>query len=372
MNTGTIETKIAVGLGDRSYDVRVGTGLIASAGRHIAPFARSRRLFVVSDLTVARLHGAQLQAGLSAANLRVHEVTLAPGEATKSFTELERLCDALLDLHIERGDVVVAFGGGVIGDLAGFAAGVLKRGIDYVQIPTTLLAQVDSSVGGKTAINARQGKNLVGLFHQPRLVLADLDMLNTLPRRDLLAGFAEVVKYGLLGDAAFFHWIETHGVDVLNGAPNARSHAVVTSVAAKARIVAADERESSVRALLNLGHTFGHALEAETGYSERLLHGEAVAIGMVLAFQLSERLGYCAAGTAQKIMSVFANLGLPTSPRDALGLRVNADTMLAHMAHDKKNRDGQLTLILARGIGQAFVTQEAPVADIHAVWHAAL
>jgi 3-dehydroquinate synthase len=355
-------------LGARSYDVLAGPGLVARAGELILPHTKSRRVFVVTDSNVAGLYGDALTHSLAQAGIAARTFVLPPGEGTKSFSQLAELCDALLAAGVERGDLIVAFGGGVIGDLAGFAAGILKRGVDFVQIPTTLLAQVDSSVGGKTAINAAAGKNMIGLFYQPRLVLADTDILDTLPRRELLAGFAEVVKYGLLGDAAFYHWLEANGDAVLSGSGPERLHAIVTSIAAKARIVAADEREAGLRALLNLGHTFGHALEAETGYSERLLHGESVAIGMIMAFDLSERLGHCAPGAAARIAAFSKRIGLPTSPCDVPGLNATPDIMVAHMTHDKKNKGGRITLILARGIGDSFVSEDTPEAAIREQW----
>lgn len=363
---------VSVGLGSRSYDVLVGADLLRDAAHHLAPFAKSRRLFVISDRNVLALHGGRLREALRIGGFNTHETVLDPGESAKSFSGLEQVCGALLDNRIERGDLVVAFGGGVIGDLAGFAAGVVKRGVDFVQIPTTLLAQVDSSVGGKTAINATQGKNLIGLFHQPRLVLADTEVLNTLPRREMLAGFAEVIKYGLLGDKAFFEWLGVHGEAVLAGPGPERTQAIVTSVAAKARIVAEDEREGGIRALLNLGHTFGHALEAETGFGDRLLHGEGVAIGMVLAFQMSERLGLCSKGTADDIIRLFKRLSLPTSPRDIPEFQSSPERLLAHMEHDKKAEGGHLTLILARGIGAAFVQRDADRAVVRDIWRMAL
>lgn len=363
---------VAVGLGTRSYQVLVGHNLLRQAPASIAPFCPTRKLFVISDNNVMRAHGDRFLAELRVGGFEVHDHVLAPGEASKSFAGLEQVCGALLDGRIERGDLIVAFGGGVAGDLAGFAAGVVKRGVDFVQIPTTLLAQVDSSVGGKTAINAAQGKNLIGLFHQPRLVLADTDVLNTLPRREMLAGFAEVVKYGLLGDAAFYDWLEAHSDAVLAGSGPERTRAIVTSVSAKATIVAQDERESGMRALLNLGHTFGHALEAETGFGDRLLHGEGVAIGMVLAFEMSERLGLCDAGISARIAGFFRRVGLPARPGDVPGLTASPQIMLEHMEHDKKAQGGQLTLILARGIGQAFVHRNANRAAILDVWRAAL
>jgi 3-dehydroquinate synthase len=359
---------IQVGLGARSYDVIAGHGLLRRAGELILPFTKSRRVFVVTDINVSRLYGDALTHNLAQTGIAAQVFPLPPGEGTKSFPQLAELCDRLLAAGVERGDLMIAFGGGVIGDLAGFAAGILKRGVDFVQFPTTLLAQVDSSVGGKTAINAAAGKNMIGLFYQPRLVLADTSVLDTLPRRELLAGFAEVVKYGLLGDATFYQWLEANGDAALASPGAERLHAIATSIAAKARIVAADEREAGLRALLNLGHTFGHALEAQTGYSERLLHGESVAIGMIMAFELSERLGHCAPGAAARIAAFFKHVGLPTSPRDVPSLNASPETMVAHMTHDKKNKGGKITLILARGIGDSFVTEDTPQDAIREQW----
>jgi 3-dehydroquinate synthase len=282
--------RLRVELGPRGYDILVGDGLLATAGQWIAPIAQGQRLFVVTDETVAAAHLATLERALDDAGIAYEALVLPPGEQTKGFAHLESLTSRLLTLKVERRSLLAAFGGGVIGDLTGFAASILLRGIDFVQIPTTLLAQVDSSVGGKTGIDTAQGKNLIGSFHQPRLVLADTEVLSTLGRRELLAGYAEIVKYGLINDVAFFDWLETHGTGVIEGDPAARRHAIVTCCAAKAAIVAADERESGARQLLNLGHTFAHALEAELGYDDRLLHGEAVAIGLVMAFDLSVRL----------------------------------------------------------------------------------
>jgi 3-dehydroquinate synthase len=352
--------RIRAALGARSYEVVAGPGVLADAGREMRALGPVRRAFVVTDALVGPLHAAALVRSLSDSGIAAPVVTVEPGEGTKSFAGLERLCDSLLDLQIERGDWIVALGGGVVGDLAGFAAGVLKRGTPYVQCPTTLLAQVDSSVGGKTAINARQGKNLIGLFHQPRLVLADTATLDTLPQRHMTAGFAEVVKYGLMGDAQFFSWLETHGAAALAAPGPERQYAIAHSIRTKARVVALDEREDGIRALLNLGHTFGHALEAESGFSDRLLHGEAVAIGMVLAFQLSEALGHCAAGTAARVAGFLRQCGLPTSPRAIFPEGTTAEPLMAHMRHDKKNRGGRITLILARGAGEAFADATVP------------
>ena len=363
---------LTVALGARSYEILVGEGLLAEAAARIAAALPGRRLVVVTDETVAALHLPTLAQSLAEsrtgsladAGLDSPAIVLPPGEATKDFGHLQGLSERLLDARVDRGSVLVAFGGGVIGDLAGLAAALTLRGLDFVQIPTTLLAQVDSSVGGKTGINTRQGKNLVGAFHQPRLVLADIGTLSTLPKRELLAGYAEVVKYGLIGDPDFFAWLEAKGAALIAGDTAARRHAVLTACAAKAAIVADDERERGRRALLNLGHTFGHALEAEIGYGGGLLHGEAVAIGMVLAFDLSVRLGLCPAEDAARVRRHLASVGLPTG-LEALpeGAR-DPDRLLRHMAHDKKVEDGRITFILQRGIGRAFLAREVEPAAV--------
>lgn len=350
--------RVVVGLGDRAYEVAIGANLLAEAGRRIAPFARRGRLAVVSDATVWGLHGARLTAALEDAGFAVAPVVIPPGEQTKSFEGLADLTDRLLALELDRGDLIVAFGGGVVGDLAGFAAAIYKRGVDFVQIPTTLLAQVDSSVGGKTAIDTPRGKNLVGAFHQPRLVLADLDVLSTLPDREMRAGYAEVIKYGLLGDFGFFEWLEANGARVLARDPEALAHAVARSVEMKAEIVAEDEKEQGRRALLNLGHTFGHALEAETGYGAALLHGEAVAAGSAIAFRFSAAQGLCASQDATRAEQAIAAAGLPTRLSDVTGHPFRADRLVAHMAQDKKAEGGRLTFILARGIGETFVAKD--------------
>ncbi|MSO76697.1 MAG: 3-dehydroquinate synthase [Alphaproteobacteria bacterium] len=360
---------LPVELGDRRYDILVGEGLIGDVARHVAPVLKRPRVVIVTDRAVADLHLARLEVSLGAAGIRHEHVVLPPGEATKEFGQLARLLDALLDFRIDRNTTLIALGGGVIGDIGGFAASIVLRGIDYIQIPTTLLAQVDSSVGGKTAVNTRHGKNLVGTFYQPRLVLADLGALATLPRRELLAGYGEVVKYGLINDPAFFDWLEGHGPALLAGDIAALGHAVLTSCRAKALIVAADERETGDRALLNLGHTFAHALEAETAYGGELLHGEAVAIGMVLAFALSVRLGLCLAADLERVRRHFHAVGLPTTlPRLGQAPHVPAPArLLARMASDKKAGDGQLTFILARGIGRSFIARDVDpgaVADL--------
>ena len=358
---------LKVDLGARSYPIHIGQGLLPQAGTIMSKHLRQPRVFVVTDENVAGLHLQPLLASLDRAGIQHQQMVLPPGEHTKDFAHLERLLDAMLEARVERSTTVVALGGGVIGDLAGFAASVVLRGIDFVQIPTTLLAQVDSSVGGKTGIDTRHGKNLVGAFHQPRLVLADLDVLDTLPARELRAGYAEVVKYGLIDDPEFFAWCEDEGAVVLGGGVATRGHAVSTSCRAKARIVAADERESGLRALLNLGHTFGHAFEAETGYGPELLHGEAVALGMVLAFDLSVRLGLCPPADAQRVRDHLAAVGLPVRPRAISNRAWNPRALLGHMATDKKVEGGRLVFVLARGIGHAFVHKEVPPEQVLAL-----
>ena len=357
---------ISVGLGERAYDIHVGARLLARAGELLKPFAKGV-VPVVTDSHVADIHLPALLSVLGEAGIDARPIIVAPGEASKSFAGLEKLSGALLDLEIDRKGLIVALGGGVIGDLTGFAAGVLKRGVAFAQIPTTLLAQVDSSVGGKTAINARQGKNLVGLFHQPRIVLADTALLSTLPRRELLAGYAEVVKYGALGDANFFEWLEVNAAKALNGDEAAMVKAVAHSCRMKADIVARDERETGDRALLNLGHTFGHALEAATGFSDRLVHGEGVAIGMAQAFRLSVTLGLCPGQDAERFTRHLKAVGLPSAIADIPGPRASAGELVAHMAHDKKVTDGKLTFILLRGLGQAFVTRDVPLDAVKSV-----
>jgi len=357
---------IHVDLGARSYDVHVGAGLLARAGSLIAPFAPSKRVFVVTDVVVADLHLRPLTSSLEGAGLAVRVVTLPAGEETKSFAGLERLSRALLQHGITRRDLVIAFGGGVIGDLTGLSAGLVMRGVDFVQMPTTLLSKVDSSVCGKTAIDVAEGKNLVGLIHQPRLVLADLEVLATLPARELACGYAEIVKAALIGDADFFAWCEANVGAVLTCAPDALAYAVRTAVAFKARVVEADEREQGPRALLNLGHTFGHALEAAGGYNDALKHGEAVAAGVALAFQFSAEQGLCAAQDATRVEAHLAHAGFVTDLRRLPGAPIDVDALMALMAADKKAEAGALTLILARGIGQAFVQKVAPADAVRA------
>lgn len=350
---------VTVGLGARSYDIHVGPDMIAQVGALLAPIARGP-VPVVTDTHVETLHLKRAMEVLRAAGIDARAVVVEAGESTKSFQGLEKLTDALLRAGVDRSGLIVALGGGVVGDLTGFAAGILKRGVAFAQIPTTLLAQVDSSVGGKTAINTREGKNLVGLFHQPKIVIADTNLLKTLPKRELLAGYAEVAKYGALGDRAFFEWLEVNGGKALSGDSDAMVHAVAHSCRMKADIVSRDERETGERALLNLGHTFGHALEAATGYSDRLLHGEAVAIGMALAFQLSVRLGLCPGQDSERFIRHLKAAGLPSSIADIPGPRPSVAELIAHMGHDKKAKDGRINFILLRGIGQAFVTSDVP------------
>jgi 3-dehydroquinate synthase len=360
--------RLTVGLGERSYDILAGPGLIARAGKLIAGLPGApRRVAIVTDTHVAELHLATLERALSDAGIAFEAFVVPAGEASKSFASFEKLCEALLAWGLERKTWLVALGGGVVGDLTGFAAAVLLRGLEFVQIPTSLLAQVDSSVGGKTGINTGVGKNLVGAFHQPRLVLADTGALASLPRRELLAGYAEVAKYGAIGDEPFFAWLEEHGSHVVEGDAAAQVRAVATSCRAKAEVVAADEREGGQRALLNLGHTFGHALEAETGYTGALLHGEAVAIGMVMAFDLSVRLGLCPAEDADRLRRHLAAVGLATDLSDLPQVDWDAERLLGHMRKDKKVKDGRLTFILARGLGAAFFTQEVPEDQVRAL-----
>jgi 3-dehydroquinate synthase len=356
--------RLQVALGARSYDIVVGYGLVERAGSEIGPLLRRRQAVVVTDENVAAHSLEPLCASLAAEHIAHKTVVLPPGEQTKDLEHFGRLAEAVLASGIERGTMLVALGGGVVGDLTGFAAATLLRGIDFVQIPTTLLAQVDSSVGGKTGINTALGKNLIGAFYQPRLVLADTATLATLPRRELLAGYAEIVKYGLIRDADFFAWCERQGNALCALQPEPLEHAVLTSCRMKAAIVAADEREEGDRALLNFGHTFGHALEAETGFSSRLLHGEAVGLGMVLAFDFAVRLELAAAAEALRLRRHLASVGLPTSLAEVGLAGLPAERLLAHMATDKKVRDGKTTLILPRRIGDAFVMRDAPADEL--------
>ena len=348
---------IPVGVAPNPYEVIIGHGLIAAAASRIRPFLQRPKVAVVMDETVSAVVGERLLTALAQDGIVAHVIVIAPGEASKSFAGLADLTDHMLALELERTDLLVALGGGVVGDLAGFAAAIYKRGIDFIQIPTTLLAQVDSSVGGKTAIDTPRGKNLIGAFHQPRLVLADLDVLASLPHREMVCGYAEVIKYGLLGDHDFFDWLEVNGAKMLAREPAALAHAVRRCVEMKAAIVGADERESAGRALLNLGHTFGHAIEAETGFGEGLKHGEAVGLGCALAFRFSARLGHCSRQDAERAGRAIAAAGLPTRFAEIVGGPFRADSLIGHMAQDKKAASGALTLILARGIGEAFVAK---------------
>ena len=350
-------TIVSVDLGPRSYDIVIGENLLTEAGKRLSPHLKAKRVAVVTDENVYGLHGKVLEAALS--EFETHMIVRPAGESQKSFEGLQAVLGALFEAGFDRNDTVIAFGGGVIGDLTGFAASIFKRGCQFMQIPTTLLSQVDSSVGGKTAINNQYGKNLIGAFYQPKLVLADTSVLKTLPERELKAGYAEVVKYGLLGDSAFFNWLNENGQDVLDLKADAIAQAVAVSCETKARIVAADERERGERALLNLGHTFAHALEIEAGYSGDLLHGEAVSAGMEMAFEFSAAQKLCRPEDAAKVKSHFNKLGL-TSINEVASLLGDPNKLLSHMDQDKKNEGGALTLILAHAIGEAFVQKAAP------------
>ncbi len=359
-------TVISVDLSNAPYDIHVRAGLLADAGKYLAPYAREDRLLVVTDENVAKMVLPQFALALGAAGLTCEAFILPAGEAGKSWPQLEQLTDWLLEHHVERNDHIVALGGGVVGDITGFAAHIVKRGCAFVQIPTTLLAQVDSSVGGKTAINSAAGKNLVGAFHQPAMVLIDPDLLGKLPPRQLAAGFAEVVKYGLIDDAEFFKYCEDNLDSFFAGEADVRAEAIVRSVQSKARIVAADETErTGTRALLNLGHTFGHALEADTGFSDRLFHGEAVAAGMSLAFRYSVSLGVCAAEDAQRVARLLKQAGLPTTLADA-GVTSRGAALVDYMRHDKKMSGGTLPFLLARGIGQTYLSKDVSLDDVAA------
>lgn len=368
-----MSARVHVDLGARAYDVRIGPGLLGQAGALIAPVLKRPRVAIVTDENVANLHLASLRKGLEDKGISSQSLTLPPGEGTKCWAQLENVVEWLLAQKVERNDIVIAFGGGVIGDLVGFAAAVLRRGVRFVQIPTSLLAQVDSSVGGKTGINSAQsGKNLIGAFHQPTLVLADTEVLGTLTTRDYLAGYGEVVKYGLLGDHEFFQWLEENASRAAAGDMVARIALVKRSVEMKAEIVARDETEQGDRALLNLGHTFCHALEAATGYSDRLLHGEGVAIGCALAFELSARLGLCAQEDPSRVRAHLRDMRMKVDLSDIPGDLPDADGLIALMAQDKKVVDGQLRFILARGIGEAFVTADVPPEVVRSVLSDAL
>ena len=355
---------IPVALDTRSYDVLVGSSLIDEVGRWLSPLLKRPTVAIVTDETVAQCQLPRLHEALTRSGIRFTNIVVPAGEATKSFQHLEHLCGALLDAGVERKDIVIALGGGVIGDLTGFAASILRRGVRFVQIPTTLLAQVDSSVGGKTAINVPQGKNLIGAFYQPELVLCDTSALDTLPVRELRAGYAEVLKYALIDDAAFFEWLERHGGDVLSGSQSARAAAIAHSVRSKVRIVALDERETSgLRALLNLGHTFGHAVEAAAGYDGRVLHGEAVAMGMLMAHRLSARRGHAPGEEADRIEAHLRAVGLPTRLAE-IGLSCSGRTLADFMLQDKKMDGGRLTFVMTDGIGKARLDSSVELEDI--------
>jgi len=369
----TLKVDLAGDAQDRSYDILIGTGLIDQAGALIAERLPGRRAVILTDSAVGPLYAGRMQASLQAAGIASKVMTIPSGEASKSFDLLQDLLTKALDAGLDRKSFLVALGGGVVGDLGGFLAAILLRGIDYVQVPTTLLSQVDSSVGGKTAINTRHGKNLVGAFHQPRLVLADIDTLASLPKRELLAGYAEVAKYGLIDRPEFWAWLETHGEKVLAQAPVELAEAVRVSCLAKAEVVAQDEREGGVRALLNLGHTFGHAMEAEAGYGGQVLHGEAVSVGMALAFRHSARLGFCTAADVARVEAHLKGVGLPVAPLEVMGQQPPAIAeLMARMASDKKAEGGQLTLILAKGIGKSFIAKNADAAEVEHTWAEAL
>lgn len=358
---------LTVELGERSYDILVGAGLLTSAGELIRPILAQPSVITITDTNVEKHWLGSLQESLEAAGVAHQSIVLAPGEETKDYSHFEDLTGKLLDAKVERRTTLIALGGGVIGDLVGFAAAVTLRGLDFVQVPTSLLAQVDSSVGGKTGINTPQGKNLIGAFHQPRLVLADTATLDTLPARAVREGYAEAVKYGLINDADFFAWLETNGKSVIDGDAEARRHTVFESCKAKAAVVAADEREQGQRALLNLGHTFGHALEAHSGYSDALHHGEAVAIGIVMAFDLSVRMGLCPADDRDRVCRHFKAVGLPVGLDGVADGSWSADRLIERMGQDKKVRSGSLTFVLVRGIGGAFVTGDVDLGDLSAV-----
>ncbi|MGB3625062.1 MAG: 3-dehydroquinate synthase [Henriciella sp.] len=363
-DTLTSPHTVRVELGERSYDILIGSALLSKAGDHIAPLAKQPRAFVLTDGTVGGLYAGALEDSLRAAGLTLHLKAVSDGEGSKSWDTLGGVLDWLLAEGAGRDDVLVALGGGIVGDLTGLAAALMKRGMKFVQVPTTLLAQVDSSVGGKTAVNASQGKNLIGAFYQPQLVLADTSVLSTLPERERLAGYAEIVKYALIDDADFFHWLEQNGADVVALEPDALGHAVAVSCAAKARIVSQDERESGVRALLNLGHTFGHALEAANGFKPSLLHGEAVAAGMALALRYSVRQGLMDGQDAQRASQLLESAGLVTHLSRLPGGPYPADFLVDAMKQDKKARAGRVPLILARGLGRAFIKPDADLSDV--------
>ncbi|WP_425989054.1 3-dehydroquinate synthase [Afipia sp. DC4300-2b1] len=360
---------VGVALGDRAYDIVIGRDVLPSLGHRIAALRPGARAAIVTDRTVARHWLGKTEAALADAGIASSRIVVGEGEASKSYAVLQEVSEGLIAAKIERNDLVIALGGGVIGDLAGFAASIVRRGVDFVQVPTSLLAQVDSSVGGKTGINSPHGKNLVGAFHQPVLVIADTAVLDTLSPRQFRAGYAEVAKYGVLGDAALFDWLEAHHGEIFSGGA-AREQAIAASCRAKAEIVARDERETGDRALLNLGHTFGHALEAATGFSDRLFHGEGVAVGMVLAAEFSARLNMISASDAARVQRHLASVGLPTKVQDIAGFQqeglADADTLMTLMAQDKKVKRGRLTFILLEQVGKAVIVNDVDPSTVRA------
>jgi 3-dehydroquinate synthase len=356
---------VPVALGSRGYDIVIGRGLIGSLGARIEALRPGAKVAIVTDENVAQKHLATAEAALKSGGVESAAIVVPPGEGSKNYATFEKVCEAIIAARIERNDLVVALGGGVIGDLAGFAAASVRRGLDFVQVPTTLLSQVDSSVGGKTGINSSHGKNLVGAFHQPVLVIADTALLDTLPPREFRAGYAEMMKFGLLGDAAFFTWLESNWQDLFAGGP-AREHAIAVCCRGKAGIVSRDEREIGERALLNLGHTFGHAFEAGAGYSQRLLHGEAVALGCVLAFEFSARKGLIAAADATRVRAHLEAVGLPTRVKQVTGGVPGVEVLMDLISQDKKVKRGRLTFILVRGIGHAFIENNVDPAEVRA------
>ena len=363
---------LSLDLGERSYCIKIGENLIEDAATHLSPLLRQPRVIIVTDDNVAPIWLKPLTDSLEQAGIKTQPIVLPAGEQTKNFGQLESLVSDILNLGIDRQTTLLALGGGVIGDITGFAAAVTLRGINFIQIPTSLLAQVDSSVGGKTGINTAYGKNLVGAFYQPQLVLADISALRTLPRRQFLAGYAEIVKYGLIDDPEFFAWCENNASSLIDGDPDALAFAVHKSCQAKARIVSAEEREAGQRALLNLGHTFGHALEAESGYGDKLLHGEAVGIGMVLAFELSNRLNLCDQGDVGRIRAHFEAAGLKTTLDGLADSSWNAGKLMEHMGKDKKVEAGSIAFILAHGIGKSFICRDVNMPDVKFVLERAL
>ena len=358
---------INVSLGNRSYDIIIGTQLLNKAGDLIKSVIRSENVIIVTDTNVAPLYLTKLTNSLELVSLKVERIILPPGEQTKSISHFESLIDEILAMKIDRDVALIALGGGVIGDLTGYTAASILRGIDFIQIPTTLLSQVDSSVGGKTGINSRHGKNLIGAFYQPRLVLADIDVLDTLPKRQILAGYAEVVKYGLINNSKFFSWLEEFGKKLYEGNKDYRHSAVLMSCRSKAEIIAKDETEQNIRALLNLGHTFGHALETETGFSNKLLHGEAISIGICLAFDLSLQLGLCPKSDTERIRTHFSSIGLPTYLTDVANINWKPSKILTHMLSDKKMQNGKINFILAKGIGKSFIARNINMKNVHIV-----